>query len=129
MIEKKLGLFNLLFTKNYLKIKHNIKIYLKNKTKKQRTMFSSLVSELFKTNMNFLSSVFGDKEPVGNNVTSDEMTDDCSWADELGMNWGTNNVRVVHVNDLNEVIIDELSEVTSDEMPGFDDDDINFNNL
>ena len=90
-------------------------------------MFSSFLSKLFETNMKLISS-FLDK-PVDNNVTSDEMTDDCSWADELEMNRRTNNVRVVPVNDLNEVIIDELSEVTSDEMPGFDDDDINFNNL
>ena len=90
-------------------------------------MFSSLVSELFKTNMNFFSS-FLDK-PVDNNITSDEMTDDCSWTNDLEMNWGTNNVRVVPVNELTEVTTDELSEVTSDEMPGFDDDDINFNNL
>lgn len=91
-------------------------------------MFSSFLSKLFETNINFISS-FLDKPVDNNNVTSDEMTNDCSWADEFGMNLGTNNVRVVHVNDLNEVIIDELSEATSDEMPGFDDDDINFNNL
>lgn len=85
-------------------------------------MFSSLLSKLFETNMNFLSSVFGDKVPVVNNVTSDEMTDDCSWADDLEMNRVSNNLRVVPYYDLSKVITDELSEVTSDEMPGFDDD-------
>ena len=85
-------------------------------------MFSSLVFKLFKTNRNFLSSVFGVKEQFDNNITSDKMTDDSSWADELEMNCGTNNVQVVPVNELNEVTTDELSEVTSDEMPGFDDD-------
>lgn len=86
-------------------------------------MFSSFLSKLFETNMNFFSSFLD--EPVDNNITSDEMTDDCSWANDLEMNRGTNNVRVVPVNDLNEVII----EVTSDEMLGFDDYGINFNNL
>ena len=90
-------------------------------------MFSSLLSNLFETNMNFISSVFGDKVPVVNNVTSDEMTDDCSWADcswadDLEMNRVSNNLRVVPYNVLTEVVTDELSEVTSDEMPGFDDD-------
>ena len=85
-------------------------------------MFSSLLSKLFETNMNFLSSVFGDKVPVVNNVTSDEMTDDCSWDDELEMNRVSNNLRVVPYNVLTEVVTDELSEVTSDEMHGFDDD-------
>jgi hypothetical protein len=74
--------------------------------------------------MNFLSSFLDD--PVdNNNITSDEMTNDCSWADEFGMNNIPNNVRVVRVNDLTEVII----EVTSDVMPGFEDDDFNFDNL
>ena len=90
-------------------------------------MFSSFLSKLFETNMNFFSSFLD--EPVDNNVTSDEMTDDCSWENDLEMNRGTNNVRVVPINELNEVTTDELSEVTSDEMHGFDDDDINFNNL
>lgn len=91
-------------------------------------MFSSFLSNLFEINMNFLSS-FLDKPVDNNNITSDEMTNDSSWADELGMNYIPNNVRVVHVNDLTEVIIEELSEVTSDEMPGFEDDDFNFDNL
>lgn len=86
---------------------------MKIKTKKQITkMFSSFLPKLFETNMNFLSSFL--YELVDNNITSDELTDDCSWADELGMN-------NVPVNVLTEVITDELSEVTSDEMPGFDD--------
>lgn len=89
-------------------------------------MFSSLLSNLFETNMNFLSSIFGDDVSVGNNVTSDEMTDDCSLADDLEMNRVSNNLLVVpvneSVNELTEVITDELSEVTSDEMSGFDDD-------
>ena len=83
-------------------------------------MFSSLLFKLFETNMNFLSSFLD--VTVDNNITSDKMTDDCSWADELEMNCGTNNVQVVPVNELTEVTTDELSEVTSDEMSGFDDD-------
>ena len=89
-------------------------------------MFSSLLSNLFETNMNFISSVFGVKEPVGNNVTSDEMTDDCSWANDLEMNRVSNNLRVVPYNVLTEVVTDE---VTSDVMLGFEDDDFNFSNL
>lgn len=83
-------------------------------------MFSSFFSELMKKNMNFFSSFLD--EPVDNNITSDEMTDDYSWANDLEMNWGTNNVRVVPVGELTEATIYELTEVITDEMPGFDDD-------
>jgi len=92
-------------------------------------MFSSLLSNLFETNMNFLSSFLGDNEPVGNNITSDEMTDDYSWADDIEMNRVSNNHRIVPYNELTEVITDGLSEVTSDEMPCFTDDNFNFSNL
>ena len=108
-------------------------------------MFSSLLS-------NFFSSIFGNEESVGNNIrcdniTSDEMVDDCLWAsdslydddclrdddclwdDDLKINRVSNNLRVVPYNALTEVVTDELSEVTSDEMRGFEDDDFNFSNL
>lgn len=98
-------------------------------------MFSSLLSNFFETNMNLLSSFLGDNEPVGNNITSDEMNDDCSWADDcslvddIEMNRVSNNHRVVPYNELTEVITDGSSEVTSDEISGFTDDDFNFSNL
>lgn len=84
-------------------------------------MFSSFLSKLFQTNMNFLSS-FLDDSVDNNNITSDEMTVDCSWADELGLNSVPNNLHVVPYYDLTEVIVEKLSEVTSDEMSWNDDD-------
>ena len=124
LMEKKIRIIfpDLLMNINKTYIDFLINNFLKTKQKTKNNVLPPCV-QLF-------SSVFGVKEPVGNNVTSDEMTDDCSGQMISRCNVYQTTFGLCR-NVLTKVVTDKVTsdEVTSDVMLGFEDDDFNFSNL